>query len=69
METGVKFTSRPKAYIRVEPDAVISESLGLKRPAVLYGRCNALFNEQGQTLADIVEVLPPEEGPGSGVRE
>ena len=56
---GVKFTSRPKAFIRLEPDAVISQSLELKTPATLYGRCNALFDEQGRVLADIVEVLPP----------
>jgi chorismate-pyruvate lyase len=59
VEQGVKFTSHPKAFIRIEPDAVISESLGLKTPAILYGRCNALFDDQGRVLADIVEVLPP----------
>lgn len=59
VEHGVKFTSRPKAYIRIEPDSVISQSLELQTPSILYGRCNALFDDHGRVLADIVEVLPP----------
>lgn len=57
---GVKFTSRPKAFISIEPDEIISKVLELERRATtLYGRCNALLDAQGRVLADIVEILPP----------
>ena len=62
---GVKFSSHPKAFIRVMPDAVIGQALGLdagpasRSAMVLYGRCNALYDEREHVLADIVEILPP----------
>jgi chorismate-pyruvate lyase len=58
-EHGVKFVSRPKSFIRIEADALISRTLELDAPATLYGRCNALFTLDNQVLADIVEILPP----------
>jgi len=59
VEQGVRFSSHPKAFIRVEPDATICRALALISPATLYGRCNALHDGNGRVLADIVEVLPP----------
>jgi len=54
------FRSRPKSFIRVEADELISRALALDRPAAhLYGRCNALLTSSGDVLADIVEILPP----------
>ena len=58
-EHGMPFVSRPKAFIRVLPDEAISGVLGLEQPAEMYGRCNALYDPTGRTLADIVEILPP----------
>jgi len=64
---GVKFSSRPKAFIAIEPDETICKVLELARhETTLYGRCNALFDAQGRVLADIVEMLPPV---GSGVMQ
>ena len=55
--------SSPKAYFRVRPDKSICEALGLPRngqqPPLLYGRRNALTDEAGGVLAEIVEILPP----------
>lgn len=59
LEHGVKFVSRPKAFIRVEADTLISRALELNGPGPLYGRCNALLTPAGDVLADIVEILPP----------
>ena len=59
LEYGVKFVSRPKAFIRVEADTLISRALELDGPGPLYGRCNALLTPTGDVLADIVEILPP----------
>jgi len=56
---GVGYVSRPKAFIRVEADALFSRMLGLNAPSTLYGRCNALFTPDERILADIVEILPP----------
>jgi chorismate-pyruvate lyase len=64
---GVKFTSRPKAFICIQPDETICKVLELARhETTLYGRCNALLDAQGRVLADIVEILPPV---GSGAVE
>ena len=52
--------SRPKAYLRIQPDAFISECPQLKASKViLYGRRNTLFDPQQRSLAEIVEILPP----------
>jgi chorismate-pyruvate lyase len=58
-EHGIEFVSRPRTFIRVASDDVIGRALGLRAPATLYGRCNTLFDPAGQTIADIVEILPP----------
>ena len=60
-QSGIEFTSRPKAFVRLLTDPVMNEVLGLRQPHFVYGRCNALHNASGQTLADIVEILPPME--------
>lgn len=52
-------TSRPRAFFSLLPDAVICEALGLPAPAPLWGRKNVLATEEGETLAEVVEILPP----------
>lgn len=51
--------SRPRAFFRVMSDATMTEALGLTEPQMLYGRRNLLLTLQGETIADIVEILPP----------
>jgi chorismate-pyruvate lyase len=58
-ESSLPYVSRPKAYLRVASDRVISGALQLKGTHRLYGRCNRLSDPKGNPLADIVEILPP----------
>ena len=58
-EFKISYVSRPKAFLRVASDRVISGALQLKGTHRLYGRCNRLSDPQGNPLADIVEILPP----------
>lgn len=53
-------SSRPKAYLRLDPDSFMREALGLAAgKLILYGRRNTLFDPQQRPLAEIVEILPP----------
>ena len=55
----VPHRSFPKCFLRVEADALISRSFGLKAPQSLYGRQARILNPRGQPLSEIVEILPP----------
>jgi len=56
---GVKFSSHPKAFLKVESDLFINGIFGLKNSTVLYGRQNRLIDPGNHPLAEIVEILPP----------
>jgi chorismate-pyruvate lyase len=56
---GIGHTSRPKAFFRINSDAVIGSALQLTSLNRLYGRRNVLLNSSERTLAEIVEILPP----------
>lgn len=56
---AVPYTSRPGKFIRVKTDEAIQRTLGLSEAAILFGRCNRLSTNDGLTLAEIVEILPP----------
>jgi chorismate-pyruvate lyase len=58
-EFRVPYVSRPKAFLEIASDRLISGSLQLKGTHKLYGRCNRLSDPQGVPLAEIVEILPP----------
>jgi len=58
-EHGVAFESRPRGFLRMASDHLISKVLELSGAMVLYGRRNTLYNSQGEPLAEIVEILPP----------
>jgi len=51
--------SRPDAYIQVSADALINSALDLTGAAVLYGRRNVLLDGARNTLARVLEILPP----------
>jgi len=59
-EFKLPYLSRPKAFLRMASDRLISGALQLTGTQRLYGRCNRLSDPQGNPLADIVEILPPE---------
>ena len=56
---AIPFLSRPQAFLRIASDRLIDELLGLTGAHVLYGRRNTLLNPAGESLAEIVEILPP----------
>jgi chorismate-pyruvate lyase len=58
-DCGVTHASRPKAYLRVESDELISGALQLTGRHTLYGRRNTHFDTDNRPLAEIVEILPP----------
>ncbi len=57
-DAGVRYTSRPSAFLRFEADDFIAESFGRPRGGGFYGRQNTLRSEAGDTLAEIIEILP-----------
>lgn len=57
---GVEYVSRPAAFIRVLTNDLIQRAFRLKEPVWVYGRCNRLVNLSGGTIAEVVEILPPE---------
>jgi chorismate-pyruvate lyase len=57
-EYKIAHSSRPRAYLRLASDKLISRVLELNGAQVLYGRRNTLYDPQGRPLAEIVEILP-----------
>ena len=55
----MEFISRPLAYFRIQPGASMRHSFGVPKDGWLYGRCNQLLALDGRTIADVVEILPP----------
>lgn len=55
----IPFRSCPGCFFRTEPDPVMEAALQLDGDAPLFGRCNVLLYENGQLLANVVEILPP----------
>lgn len=51
--------SRPKAFLKIDPDAYIRSGFNLRGKPVLYGRRNTLVDPTQRSLAEILEVLPP----------
>jgi chorismate-pyruvate lyase len=58
-DTGVEHSSRPLGYFQVLSDAEIGDAFNLSGPHRLYGRRNRLTNASNQSLAEVVEILPP----------
>lgn len=52
--------SRPRAFLKVESDDTIRKALSLRGSHSLFGRRNTLYTPEGESLAEIVEILPPE---------
>jgi chorismate-pyruvate lyase len=56
--SGLRYTSRPSAYLRFVGDDFIAQCFGVTTVGELYGRQNTLRGEGGEVLAEIVEILP-----------
>ncbi len=53
------YTNCPGGYFRIRSNELIGRALNLGRPETLYGRCNCLWDFDGRTIAEVVEILPP----------
>ena len=56
---SVPHGSYPQSYLGVQSDDTINEFLELDRSYCLYGRHNVIANQRMQTLAEMIEILPP----------
>ena len=56
-ECGVNYTSKPRAFLAVTPNAEMMGVFWMPRPQTLYGRRTDIFYD-GAKIGDIVEVLP-----------
>ena len=56
---NVAYHSNPRFFFTIEADELIQSALQLSSDATLYGRQNTLSTLNGETLAEIVEILPP----------
>jgi chorismate-pyruvate lyase len=58
-ESGLEFSSQPRAFLHLAADDFINRTLGLSGQQFLYGRRNTLVDAWERPLAEIVEILPP----------
>jgi chorismate-pyruvate lyase len=60
---SIDYRCSPQGFFQLWPDQSIARDLDLEldqeNPAPLFGRRNLLIDHQGQTLAEVVEILPP----------
>lgn len=61
-EFGIEHYSRPSAFLRVNADPLINGSLDTVGTDFRYGRRNVLRKLSGESLADVIEILPPASG-------
>jgi chorismate-pyruvate lyase len=57
-EGGVKFDSRPRAFLAVTPNPEMMGVFWMREPRTLFGRRTEIMQD-GAKIGDIVEVLPP----------
>ncbi|MCC6908061.1 MAG: hypothetical protein IT430_08990 [Phycisphaerales bacterium] len=58
-DCGVEHACRPSAFFRFVSDAATRAAFELAGPTTLYGRHTLIHNQNDQTLAEVVEILPP----------
>ena len=58
-DNEIPYTSSPKRFFEIDSNGFIGEALKLESPTRLYGRTNVLRSENKQTMARVVEILPP----------
>ena len=56
---GIAHASHPSGYFQVTADSLINSALQLIGSHLLYGRRNVLLDSAQRTLAQVVEILPP----------
>lgn len=58
-EHKVTYSNNPQSYFRVFSDFVIQKALLMSSASWLFGRHNLHLDANGETMAEIVEILPP----------
>lgn len=61
-DSGIRYTSRPTAFLRIQSTPFFEQELGTRGDVPLHGRQNALRDAEGRVLAEIIEILPPSLG-------
>jgi chorismate-pyruvate lyase len=56
---GVEHRCEPNAFLALNADELIGETLGLSGPSEVYGRHNRLYGPGGTWLSEVVEILGP----------
>lgn len=57
-EHAIPFLSRPRAYFRTQTSDFLREAFPGEQEGTHYGRHNVLSTPEGETLAEVVEILP-----------
>jgi len=58
-QSNVVYLCDPHTYFKVEPDEKLRKLLKCAdETSVLYGRINRISNQDGELIADVVEILP-----------
>jgi hypothetical protein len=57
---GIEYGSCPGAFFRVPSNDLIERLFELRQTEGLFGRCNCLTDAAGQTISEVIEILPPE---------
>jgi chorismate-pyruvate lyase len=55
----ISYSCSLRGFFRTSPDASIREAFGVELPDTLYGRSNQIVTRTNETIANIVEILPP----------
>lgn len=55
----VLYKSKPTLFFKVLADSYLIDLLQIKEQQWLFGRSNVLMKDNGEVLADVVEILPP----------
>ncbi len=58
-DCGVDHSCRPSAFFRFLSDPATRVAFQLVGPTMLYGRHTLIHDQSDQTLAEVVEILPP----------
>ena len=59
----IDFSCRPSAFFSFESDETIRQAFNLTKTHTLYGRHTIIVNDAEETLAEVVEILPPLQNP------
>ena len=55
----IPYSCALRGFFKISPDESIQEFFGVPDTTVLFGRSNRIETRAGETIAQIVEILPP----------